>query len=84
MQKNLENLAYELATLISDYEMNNRNDSEHVLKWVNQFRDHDRVFILEQTIHLMQESYYSFEIYKSIIEQAFFSDITEDILKSIG
>ncbi len=84
MQKNLENLAYELATLISDYEMNNRNDSEHVLKWVNQFRDHDRIFILEQTIHLMQESYYSFEIYKSIIEQVFFSDITKDILKSIG
>lgn len=83
MQKNLENLAYELATLIFDYEMNSRNDSEHVLKWVNQFKDHDRVFILEQTIHLMKESYYSFERYNSIIEQFFFSDITEDILNSI-
>ena len=55
--KDLEELAIDLACLISDYKNNANNDKEHVLRWINQFPEEYKKFVLEQTILLMKKSY---------------------------
>ena len=67
--KDLEELAIDLACLISDYKNNANNDKEHVLRWINQFPEEYKKFVLEQTILLMKKSYFSKENYNDIFDK---------------
>lgn len=67
--KDLEELAIDLACLISDYKNNANNDKDHVLRWINQFPEEYKKFVLEQTISLMKKSYFSKENYDEIFDK---------------
>jgi len=69
--KDLEELAIDLACLISDYKNNANNDKEHVLRWINQFPEEYKKFVLEQTILLMKKSYFSKENYNDIFDDKY-------------
>ena len=67
--KDLEGLAIDLACLISDYKNNANNDKDLVLRWINQFPEEYKKFVLEQTISLMKKSYFSKENYDEIFDK---------------
>lgn len=56
----MENLAGDIAFILQDYHNYNgfNFDSTHVLKWVEQFAEHDQVFILEEFLHLLKQGIY--------------------------
>lgn len=98
MQTKLEQLANDIANIISDYEVNIDkcipNDYSHVLKWVEQFPDDGtlcgkyiinlREFILEQTLCLLQKSYFSKSDYLEFIDDLLvdLDSETIDIIKA--
>jgi hypothetical protein len=54
----MQNLIIDLYEIIKDYRKNDKLMShEHILKWIAQFGENDRSFILEQTIELMRKRY---------------------------
>lgn len=56
----MDKLAAEIAEILHDYHRYDDFDfnSEHVLKWVYQFDDGDRQFILEEFLHLLNQGIY--------------------------
>lgn len=70
LQKN--ELADSISATIHDYENNifrDKNDREHVLRWVSQFDENDRLFVLQQTDILLRRQYFSKDKYISIINK---------------
>lgn len=67
----------ELAALIVDLIKDYRNDDEifidkdHVIRWVNQFDQNDRQFILEELYHILPKSYISKDLVIREFEQIF-------------
>lgn len=47
-----------ISHVLSDYE-NNKMTPEHILNWVNQFEVEDRGFILDELLHIFQQTYLS-------------------------
>ncbi|MEM8525917.1 MAG: hypothetical protein AAGG68_14860 [Bacteroidota bacterium] len=60
---NLKTLTEKVAEIISDYEGDGSNpiDSKHIHTWINQFEESDRVFLLQELVHLFQQCYFSKE-----------------------
>lgn len=58
----MEELAQQIADITSDYHCDVQNDfqmtPEHILEWVNQFDEGDRVFILSELAHLLNQGIY--------------------------
>lgn len=61
-----------ISHVLSDYE-NNKMTPEHILEWVNQFKIKDRDFVLDELLHIFQQTYFSKprcrQLLKSSIEQ---------------
>lgn len=50
--------AEEIANILADYENNNMTP-RHILEWVNQFDIADQEFILDELLHIFQQTYLS-------------------------
>lgn len=69
----MDELVDKLVSIISDYrkddqEFNYEINSKHVERWVEQFDEKDRRFVLKQTIKLLETNYFNKEKYLKNIE----------------
>lgn len=65
-----------IAEVLADYE-NNIMTPDHILGWVSQFEQEDRVFILDELIHIFKQTYLSKEKCKKIL-QSYLENWTKD------
>ena len=60
-----------LAEIIKDYrkgELDFNLDSQHIKKWLSQFREEDQETILLETIHIFKDWYFSYEEINKILD----------------
>ncbi|SFW90326.1 phosphoribosyltransferase-like protein [Chitinophaga sancti] len=65
----LGDLSKKISTILNDYE-NNRMTEEHVVKWVCQFDEADRVFILEELSIIFEKTYLTKDECKNFLKVA--------------
>lgn len=73
VMEQMEVLAESIAETIENYKNNSfceENDKHHVLKWVSQFDEIDRLFVLEQTDLLLAKQYFTEDDFKEILDEA--------------
>ncbi|MEQ5239520.1 phosphoribosyltransferase-like protein [Proteus terrae] len=66
-------LAESIAQTIEDYANNDfcdENDKDHVLKWVSQFDENDRLFVLQQTDLLLKRQYFTKDNFETLLDKA--------------
>lgn len=60
----------ELLSLIADYRIEENLMSTTIIdQWINQFKDIDREFVLDETIHLIKRRYLSLENAKNLLKR---------------
>ena len=69
----MEDLANQIVDIIKDYRIDSgiAIDSDHVIRWVNQFDKDDREFILSELLHFLPNAYISQNEAKSILKNVF-------------
>ncbi|EPZ4829124.1 phosphoribosyltransferase-like protein [Klebsiella pneumoniae] len=69
----MDTLAESIAHTIKDYVNNDfcdENDKDHVLKWVSQFDEDDRLFVLKQTDLLLKKQYFTKDNFEILLDNA--------------
>ncbi|MEB5993653.1 hypothetical protein MXL79_10845 [Serratia ureilytica] len=73
VMEKMDALAESIAETIDDYTNNdfcNKNDKTHVLTWVSQFDEDDRLFVLEQTDLLLEEQYFTKDKFEQLLDNS--------------
>jgi hypothetical protein len=69
----IENLAKDTHKVISDYEqlVGGSMSADRIMKWINQFEEGDRIFILEELRPILDKRYLSKQRFTEYLEKVF-------------